>query len=185
LWVWETSRVYRDTLPPPKKISCAGQRPVVRKAIGRAVGTAGPTSPTAHPPSPTPPRPRARTRLRSRLKPKSRQEGKGGGGREQRTPSDYNRRSQSQETGLVAPGDGRKTNEIRPKAAASTTVSRKKAGFAKLVDASATTGANLALVRGEEKNGHRRRPTRRFRFNLAYDRLVFNGLLFIWDTLKK
>jgi hypothetical protein len=29
------------------------------------------------------------------------------------------------------------------------------------------------------------RPTRRFSFNLAYDRLVFNGLLFIWGTLKK
>jgi hypothetical protein len=32
------------------------------------------------------------------------------------------------------------------------------------------------------KTGFRHRPTRRFSFNLAYDRLVFNGLLFIYGA---
>jgi hypothetical protein len=37
---------------------------------------------------------------------------------------------------------------------------------------------------GEQKIGCRCRPTRRFSFHLAYDRLVFNGLLFIWGAFK-
>jgi hypothetical protein len=41
-------------------------------------------------------------------------------------------------------------------------------------------GANLALAR-QKKFGCRCRPTRRFSFHLlAYDRLVFNGLLVIY-----
>jgi hypothetical protein len=60
-----------------------------------------------------------------------------------------------------------------------------KAGFAKLVDASVTMGADLALARRKNKFGCRCRPTRRFNFNLAYDRMVFNGLLFICGTFKK
>jgi hypothetical protein len=52
-----------------------------------------------------------------------------------------------------------------------------KAGFAKLVDASATTGANLALARRGKKNGCRWRPTRGLSFH-------FNGLLFICGTFK-
>jgi hypothetical protein len=29
------------------------------------------------------------------------------------------------------------------------------------------------------------RPTRRFSFNFAYDKIGFNGLLFIWGSFKK
>ena len=60
----------------------------------------------------------------------------------------------------------------------STTARYEKAGFAKPVDASATMGADLALARFF-LNDCRCHPTRRFSSNLAYDRLVFNGLLFM------
>jgi hypothetical protein len=49
-------------------------------------------------------------------------------------------------------------------------------------------GANLALAtrKAKKKIGCRCRPTRGLSFHLAYDRLVFNGLLFIfifiWGT---
>jgi hypothetical protein len=38
---------------------------------------------------------------------------------------------------------------------------------------------------GKNKFGCRCRPTRGLSFNLAYDRMVFNGLLFICGTFKK
>jgi hypothetical protein len=55
-------------------------------------------------------------------------------------------------------------------ALASTTASSKKAGFAKAVDA---MGANLVFLIGCRCR------------NFAYDRLAFNGLLFIWGAFKK
>ena len=63
--------------------------------------------------------------------------------------------------------------------------SHTKAGFAKIVDASAAMGANLALARWKKEIGCRCRPTRRFSFNLAYDGLLFNGLLFIYGARLK
>jgi hypothetical protein len=76
----------------------------------------------------------------------------------------------------------------------STTASSKKAGFAKLVDASATMGADLTSSQGARREKKLaaavvQLPTRRrFSFNLAYDGLVFNfqrpaGLLFVWHTV--
>jgi hypothetical protein len=38
----------------------------------------------------------------------------------------------------------------------------------------------LALAREKQKIGCRCRPTRGLSFHLAYDRMAFNGLLFIW-----
>jgi hypothetical protein len=63
--------------------------------------------------------------------------------------------------------------------------------FAKLVDASTTMGAaNPALARLKKKKKKRlllssnTQLARQFSFNLAYERLVFNGLLFIWGTFS-
>jgi hypothetical protein len=47
--------------------------------------------------------------------------------------------------------------------------------------------ADLTTGHLEIKTGFRHRPTRRFGFNSAYlnERLVFNGLLFIWGAFNK
>jgi hypothetical protein len=49
-------------------------------------------------------------------------------------------------------------------------------------------GANLTLARRGKKMAAAAavaRPTRGLSFHLAYDRLVFNGLLFVCGTFKK
>jgi hypothetical protein len=64
-------------------------------------------------------------------------------------------------------------------------VGSKKAGFAKLVDASATMGAKLALARlKKEAAVVVQLDCSGFIWHI-YDGLVFNGLLFIWGTFKK
>jgi hypothetical protein len=62
----------------------------------------------------------------------------------------------------------------------------------KLVDASATMGANLALARREEKKWLLLSSNSRVEFSfgicsMTYDRMAFNGngLLFKWGTIKK
>jgi hypothetical protein len=57
-------------------------------------------------------------------------------------------------------------------------VSNEKVEFAKLVDASATMGANLTLAMGE-KNGCRCRQTLRLMFYFGNNRTTFTGLLFV------
>jgi hypothetical protein len=51
--------------------------------------------------------------------------------------------------------------------------------------ANSITCYNLTLAREKKKIGCRCRPTRGLGFHLAYDRLISNGLLFIWGALKK
>jgi hypothetical protein len=46
-------------------------------------------------------------------------------------------------------------------------------------------GAELALARLKKKVGCRCRPTRGLSFHLAYDRMGFNGLLFMGHVKKQ
>jgi hypothetical protein len=70
----------------------------------------------------------------------------------------------------------------------STTARYEKVGYAKLavvLTCKSHDSANLTTGHLKIKTGFRHRPTRRFTLNLGYDRLLFNGMLFMYGARLK